>query len=593
MAIISQASDLKKLKGDMDKVFGTFHGESLQDDERYYDLDIAHLLQLPKKFRREAVVLPTARDVIEAAADHVTPQFRLVRVPRKTLDDRGTEQARKLQRFYESLLNYLERQAVTSMYRDQVKNTALYGIGVGKFLFDQSAVLVEPQRSAFGDDAAYKEAREDWNQARIDVMPFALQIVNPAEILFDVWHDTPQWVLQVSKRYVGEIQKAYPSWTNTKERQLSDQVDVYEYWDAEFRAVLVDDSPALGTDNGTGVLRHGWGDHPYIIVASGFGIDDSEHRPEKKFVGMLRYIKDVIRSESRNYSIADIVMKAGAWPIRVAEGERANEMPTIKMEYGQIHPLPPGVKVTDLTPQLPEQMVFQFLQLANNIISSSAAPRVVRGLGQPGLTSGFDRQLALGEARLRYGPLAFASEQFLTAMCRKAAIYMRNVVPGSVPIAGATTQDDFVEVSGKDFRGNHAVSVKVNVLEPEDEVRKHQDVAAMVAAGLMSPQKGIEKVSPDENPETELGRILGARLLFSPEVMALIGQIAVQKVGSRLGVEALIEQILQAAQTGVKTPAPGQGRTQANPETVGEGQGAGSRSDQAANRELALRETGR
>ncbi len=318
MAIISDAHDLKKLKSDMDVVFGTFHSDSLPDDERYYKLDIAQLLQLPKKFRKEAVVLPTGRDVIEAAADHVTPQFRLIRVPRKTVDEKGTNQARKLKRFYEALLNYLERQATHSPYRTQVKNTSLYGLGVGKFLYDQGAMPKEPMREEFADETAYKEAREDWRQDKIDVMPFTLQIINPAEVVFDVWHETPQWVLQTSRRYVGEMQAVYPNWVNIHDRRLTDQVDVFEYWDKETRAVLIDDQPALKSDDDSGVLHHSWGDHPYIFVESGFGIDDSEHRPEARFVGMLRYIRDVLRSESRNYSIADIVMKAGAWPIRIA-----------------------------------------------------------------------------------------------------------------------------------------------------------------------------------------------------------------------------------------------------------------------------------
>jgi hypothetical protein len=588
MPVIQNALDLKTLKADMDVVFGAYHNDSLPDDERYYNLDIGALLQLPRKFKKEAVVLPTARDVVESAADHVTPQFRLVEVPRKTIDSTGTEQARKLKRFYEAILTHFERRSVHSPYRAEVKGTALYGMGVGKLLYDQDAMPKEPERDSFDTDKAYKAAREEWRQEKIDVIPFTLQIINPKEVVFDIWHESPHWVLQTGRRFVGEMKKAYPNWPNGKERKFTDQVDMYEYWDETHRAVLIDDQSALKSEDDTGVLRHSWGDHPYIITESGFGIDDSEHRPESRFVGILRYIRDVLRSESRNYSIADIIMKAGAWPVRVAEGERANEMPTMKMEYGQVHPMPPGVKVTDLTPQLPPQMVFSFLQMANSIISSSAAPRVVRGLGQPGLKSGFDRQLALGEARLRYGPLAFAAEQFLTNLCRKAATYMWNVVPGSVSVASATTQDEFVEVSAKDFKGNHAVHVKVNVLEPEDEVRKHQDVAAMVTAGLMSPQKGIEKVSPDVDPETELGRILGARLLFSPQIMAILAQIATQKIGSKLGVEEVIQQVLEAVSGGGTQT----GRTPANPETRGEGTGDGSRADQAALREVDLRETG-
>lgn len=589
MPMIVEAAELKKLKADMDVLFADYHGTAIPTDERYYNLDISHLLNLPRKFRRDAVVLPTGRDAIEAAVDHVTPQFRRVLVPRRTVDDKGTQQAQAIQAFYEALLTYLERQGIVSPYREMVKHLALYGLSIPRLDYNPSVWPIEPKRAQFEEEADFNAARDEWRHAKSERMPFSLQLVNPREVVFDMWHDPPQWVLQVSKRFVGDVVAAFPNWPNIRSRRMSDQVDVFEFYDNKVRSLLIDDAPALKSKDGSGVLRHKLGTHPYIIGSSGFGIDDSEHKPEKRFVGLLRYVTGVLLSESRNYSIADIVMKAGAWPVRTAEGERANEMPSIKLEYGQIHPLPPGVVIKDLTPQLPPAMVFSFMQMASSIISSSVSPRVVRGLGQPGLTSGFDRQLALGEARLRYGPLAAAVEALLTGICQKAGLYMENVVPGSVSVAAAAKQDEFVEVSGRTFRGHHAVSVQVNVLEPEDEVRKHQDLASMVSSGLMSPQTAIRKGFPDVDPDTEMGRIIASRLLFSPQIMEILATAAVEKVTTKLGIEETVRRILTAAET------PAQ-RTRSSPapeEAAPEGTGAGSRSDQAALREVALREMGR
>ena len=118
----------------------------------------------------------------------------------------------------------------------------------------------------------------------------------------------------------------------------------------------------------------------------------------------------------------------------------------------------------------------------------------------------------------------------------------------------------------------------------------------MVTAGLMSPQTAIRKNFPDVDPETELGRILAARLLFSPEVMALLTQGIVEKVAVDAGLTEMLERILSQATEEPGAPSGGgiqPARRAANPENEGEAAtGAGSRRDQAAGRELDLREEG-
>ncbi len=591
MAIIEDLEDLKKLHIDMKSFYSDLIPQ-MERDEDYYDLDFKDLLNLPKQFKKDAVVLPTAREVVDTATDHITPTHRRITVPRRVANASGTEQARKLKRFYESLLTYLERQPTSSPYRAAVKSLGIYGLGIMKLTFDQRKWPGEPERRQFDSDEEFQEARTEWREARSLLMPFTLRVLNPVEVLFDPFHDPAEWVIETTHKHVSQIKSDYPNWPNANSRGNLEKLDVIEFWDDKERAVMVDGQSALKSKDGTGILHHKWGVHPYIIGDSGLGVDDSEHDPAKRYVGILRYIRGILLAESRSFSIADIVLKAGAWPVRIAEGERANEMPNIKLEYGMIHPMPPGVKVTDLTPQLPPAMVFNFLGLTNSIISSATAPRVTRGLQQPGIKSGFDRQLALGEARLRYGPLSNAVERMLTMLCVKAGILMSNVVKGSVSLVSGTTQDEFVSISGKDFRGHHAVDVKVNIMEPEDEIRKHQDAASMVTAGLMSPQTAIRKYFPDVDPDTELGRILAARLLFSPEVMSLLSKGVTEKIAANIGLEELLSRILDAAQADQRST---QGRRSPSPEGANreEARGAGSRSDQATQREGDLRETGR
>lgn len=569
--IISDLKDVKDLKGEMVSFYSKLHSDMLTD-EKFHDLDIEHLLNLPQKFNTQGVILPTAREIVETAVDHISPTNRRIDVPRRSSAKAAANQAKLIRRFYAALLTFLEDGPPVSPYREITKHLSVWGISIVKFVYDQSKWMDEPP-------ASDKEKREDWRNFQATTMPFTLQVLHPSELLFDPWHDPPEWGIQVSKKYVGEIMNTYPDWENKNSLKKTTQIEVVEFWSNSQRSVTIQGRPGLRDD----VVEHGWGTHPYIIGSSGLGIDGSEHKPEKRFVGILRYLQGILLSESRNYSIADIVMKTGAWPVRVAMGERANEMPAMHLEYGQVYPMPPGIEIKELTPELPPQMVFQHLALANNIISAAAAPRVVRGGQNPGTRAGFQQQLAIGEARLRYAPLAEATERMLRMICVKSGIYMEKVVPGPVSLGAGASQEEFKTIKGSNFNGHHSVKVKVNVLAPEDEVRKQQSVINLVAAGLMSPQMAIESLFPQVDPNSELGRILAAKIMFGPQLTALVSSAVVEKVAEEAGLEEVLNRMLEEAQAEEQG-----GRATRQPPGGGpEGAVNGSREDQAAQRQQA------
>ena len=107
----------------------------------------------------------------------------------------------------------------------------------------------------------------------------------------------------------------------------------------------------------------------------------------------------------------------------------------------------------------------------------------------------------------------------------------------------------------------------------------------------MSPQTAIRKYFPDVDPDTELGRILAARLLFSPQFMMLLSQGITEKVAAGLGLEDMLRRILESAE---EEQQGGTQRRSPSPESEGReaAEGAGSRRDQAAQREIDLREMG-
>ncbi len=540
---IETKADVIQLEKDMKTHFSGLIAE-MKIDEKYHDLDISDDLSLPDKFKDQAVVLPTSREVVETAVDHVSPTNRRIDVPRRANNQAAAKQTKLLRRFYAAILTFLEIGPPVSPYREMLKHLTVWGISIVKFIYDERKWMDKPT-------SGNQEALEDWRNFQATNMPFTLQVLHPSEVLFDPWHDPAEWVVQSSKKYVADLISTYPDWGNPKKKKLTDKANVIEYWSTSQRAVLIDK-----TDWGLkgGIIPNESTIHPYIIGASGLGIDGADHKPEKRFVGILRYLRGILRSESRNYSIADIIMKSGAWPVRVLVGEKANEVGPLQLEYGTMQSLPEGVTIQDLSPVLPPEMVLSHMSLSNNIISAAAAPRVVRGGQNPGTRAGFQQQLAIGEARLRYAPLAEAIERMMTQIGVKAGIYMEKVVPGSVSLGAGATNEVFASISGKDFRGHHALRVKVNVLAPEDEIRKQQGVINLVGAGLMSPAAAIETLFPAVDPDSELGRILAARILFSPQLMGLVGAAVTEHVAEGAGLEAVLDRILAEAQAEANGP---------------------------------------
>ena len=81
-------------------------------------------------------------------------------------------------------------------------------------------------------------------------------------------------------------------------------------------------------------------------------------------------------------------------------------------------------------------------------------------------------------------------------------------IKGKLTLRGEARDDEFVSVSGATVNGLHAVSVKINVAEPEDEIRKHQDAQGMVTTGLWTRAHAIAQTTPDVDPKKMVAGVL-------------------------------------------------------------------------------------
>ena len=577
--------------------------KEFDEDEKYALLQFKQALGLPAEFAEEGTVLPTSRELIETAVNHVAPQFRSVEVPRRGPSASAIQQAKEMTRFYEAVLQMFADSSRGDPYREVLKYLFTYGLGCFRVVYDPSKIPVAPKRFSDEEDEEFNERKRDFTEAKNATIPFTLTVPHPREVMPDPWGDPPQFVFHVYNKTRYEVERLYKKFDRTHSRRrlgdngalnqtisLDDQlVEIIEYWDDTHRMVMADGQSMLESADDEGFHRHRYGFLPYIVYSSGFGMQAQDHNPKHFYVGIIRYLRSLLEAESRGYSITDIVLKGTAWPARVAEGDNVSQMEPFKPEYGVIHKMPDGVKIRDLSPQTPPELLLAHVADTRGRLESFAAPKSTRGVQEPGVGTGFQTQLLLGEARLQYGVVAEVLQKMLSQVCVGASFLLERKVQGTLSLKAHSSEDDFVKVSKRTPKGHRSVVVKVNVNDPADEIRRHQDAVQMVSGGIASQRDGIRIAQPDKDPNEVFAQIVAEKLVLSPEIISVIAEIGRSRMIDQLGLDELIQRLQARAQeqaelasTPRTPPAPGSGAEQ----------GAGSRADQGAARAQELRATG-
>ena len=105
-------------------------------------------------------------------------------------------------------------------------------------------------------------------------------------------------------------------------------IETFSFWTDKYRAEFVVTSPEGDSITGEpmlrlpgGIVAHKYGFNPYTLIESGLGDEDTQNRPENRYVGLIRKMNDLLVSESANYTLHNILMMqetlGEAWiPIR-------------------------------------------------------------------------------------------------------------------------------------------------------------------------------------------------------------------------------------------------------------------------------------
>ena len=463
-------TDIKELTAQCVKHYSTLQSE-FEKDERFYELDFRKSLGIPEQYKNEAVVLPTSRDMVDAFVDHIDLANARVFVNKKGIHKIDDEVAEMMRKFYLGLLHRTNTENSISPWRVAGKHYANHGLAVIKTIWDADRWLDKPAQVKGESKEAYEEKLEKWAEDHPPSLPILIRAINPANVMPDPSYGGELYVIERHERMVFDMQKMYPLFKNVKDKGITDTVEYIEYWDNEYRSVLVDDEPVLKGE----IVKHKYGFIPYTLIESGLGNLGRDALPEQRYVGINRYAQDLYVSESRNYSVADVILKKDAWRGGRVRGQGAEEYANIKQEYGTYTWVPDDVVFEDWEVSKAPDMIALHLARTADLIGAHAAPRSVRGLSETGVRSGADRRLVISEAAAKFQYSKEAFKHGAEKVLIKSAQLFKNVVPDDIRLWAMPTDSDggFDEVIKKDkMKEPFTCYVEWAPISEEDEYRR-------------------------------------------------------------------------------------------------------------------------
>ncbi len=516
--------------------------DQFDEDERFYELDIREQLGMPVNLESEGIVLPTARDLVDTAVDHTDISNVRVWAGKRGESPKSEEETNLLRKFGLGVLYRNNVEASISPIRVGAKHYWMHGLSIIKDVWDADRWAGRPERKEDESENTYATRIDEWRADTRDSIPIVIQGINPRNIMLDPYYDGGQFVFETREELVFNVQQRFPSWSNPNGRKVSERVEHISFWTKDFRCELYDREPVMNTRWG-GVAPHSYGFIPYVPIDTGLGNVSHDNDLTKRYVGVLRYVKDLLISESRDYSYGDTILKYNAFPWGYLKGENAQAVTTIFKKFGEYNALPDGVEIVDMNPKIPPDALLSWLSVAGNYLAAHAAPASVRGMGEQGVRSGADRRLLIAEASTRYHYSNEAFRHGIAKVLANCARIMKNVVPGDINVWAKTPTDEFdIEIKKDKMKEPFTFYVEFSPISEEDEYRRHDDLERLFKSGLVTKSWARKQMSNVDEEAMELEDEV-EKMKEDPAVQQVISQYMAGKVLEALTKRSQAESI--------------------------------------------------
>ena len=416
-----------------------------------------------------------------------------------------------------------------------------HGLAVFKTIWDADRWVDKPENAS-------PEEMDEWRAGQHLSLPIVIKAINPYHIMPDPYTGGDYYVIEWYKRKLYDVKRIWPHFQDKKGREPDDMIEIFSFWTDKYRAEVVltsdGDDPIAGEFMlrlPGGVVEHKYGFNPYTLIESGLGDEDTLNKPERRYVGLLRYMNDLLVSESMNYTLHNILMAKETMKGGIIKGADAGTLPEIKQEYGKYWPVgDKDVEFVDWESKVPPEASARHLAITQDYIAGHAAPRSARGLSETGVRSGADRRLVIAEASAIYQYATPAFQNGWAQILSKCAMLVKNVIPGDFEIWTKTPTDEFDVVIKKDLiKEPFNYFVEFAPISEEDEYRRQDSLLKMWNGGQgITTQEWtwnqMSNVDPERmrrQQEKERLRAMPSYNQIKDQTMAMMYQQALQAQG--------------------------------------------------------------
>jgi len=470
--------DIKELSEKLTKHYSGIHN-LFKKDQEFYDLEFTNRIKIPRQFEDDIVVLPTPRDTVDTAVDHTDISNARVSVNRKGTSQKAEPEAEMLRKIALGLIHRTNVESDIAPGRQSGKHFWLHGLTVLKSVWDADRWIGKPEQKEGEDEDVYAARLDEWRASDHYALPIIIQAIHPANILPDPSYGGRLYVMEKQTRLVFDAKRKWPNWNNSRNIPNDEPVDYLVYFDKNYRCDLIDGEPILKIRGG--VYKHKYNFIPYTLIESGLGNLSIEASPEKRYVGLLRYMFDLLVSESLNYSLCDILMKRETMKGGYITGGDAKDFKEVKQEYGVYHHVgEKDVQFHDWETKLAPTEAYAHLALTHDYISMHGTPRSLMGTGETGVRSGADRRLVIAEASSKFNYSKDALANGWANVLSKCMMLIKNVIPGDFEVWARTPTDEIdVKIQKSLMKEPFTFYVEFAPISEEDEYRRQDSLVKL------------------------------------------------------------------------------------------------------------------
>jgi hypothetical protein len=490
-------------KIDAMKDFWKLRDERMDDDKRFYDMDIGE-----RTVSGNLVLRNICTTMVEKTARILGSQEPIYSVipPKNILKDEAQQVEDFIRHAWSTWNRHWYLSGYSTLYHDMAHFLALRG---------WMAI-----RLRYNPDADAEE------------LPVSTRLVDPRSVYPHFGEEGIMYVAHVYTQTVAQVKESYPDakgeWT---ERDDEEFVNCKAYYDDWWYAFFIEDEEILP------VRAHEFGFVPWVIMISGGSpIRHTENDTQDwvKNVGpsIFHHIKEAVLALNRLMSqLADEVERQSNPPmLYFFDPQNRKEPIAINFEPGstnhlfydreRVEPLSLGPRPSEAQP---------LMNMLMEDIEKGGLPSSLWGMGDS--ASGFQQVLSQGAARDALYPIVRAMEYAQEEVNRQSLLMIRDFHDDDVGFFVRDANGDYVSGATINFELLELVGVYSNVrykdVSPQDKMARANIAMALVREKLISLETARSDYLELDNPSRENERVISDLVYMNEE---LINNVLIEKV---------------------------------------------------------------